>query len=261
MWLDFVRVNSVIWGLTWISVKCIACPWVQNMFISVCLLLFMETSSKPQIQNTRKKRIDWTKGLLGLVTTSSLKTWAHLYIQSQLWSHGESLILPLDYMVFVLWSGLVEIIFDGVHYWVHRAFHTRYLWWIHRIHHKFSWPTSLSTFYMHPLDVMLAYNLPLLVALKLCGGRFWHFQLLCTYLTYQEIGGHAGKKLFPTSSFAQCIWLPRFFGIQLHTEDHDLHHTEHKVNFSKRFSLYDRMFGTYKCGVILETQVSRPRNA
>jgi sterol desaturase/sphingolipid hydroxylase (fatty acid hydroxylase superfamily) len=36
------------------------------------------------------------------------------------------------------------------------------------------------------------------------------------------------------------------FGFALVTADHDLHHTQSKYNYSKRFILWDRVFGTYK---------------
>jgi sterol desaturase/sphingolipid hydroxylase (fatty acid hydroxylase superfamily) len=71
------------------------------------------------------------------------------------------------------------------------------------------------------------------------------FHILTVYLTYQEIAGHLGKAMYPTSSFAQCIWLPRLLGIQLYTEDHDLHHLRLNCNYSKRFSIWDRLFRTY----------------
>lgn len=61
-----------------------------------------------------------------------------------------------------------------------------------------------------------------------------------------EISGHIGKRMHPTSSFSQFIWLPKFFNIELYTEDHDLHHSHNNCNYSKRFSLWDKVFGTHK---------------
>jgi sterol desaturase/sphingolipid hydroxylase (fatty acid hydroxylase superfamily) len=64
------------------------------------------------------------------------------------------------------------------------------------------------------------------------------------YKTMQEIAGHSGKKL-KGSSFIPCIWLPRAFGIELYSQDHELHHKLPAWNFSKRFSLWDKVFGTF----------------
>ena len=34
--------------------------------------------------------------------------------------------------------------------------------------------------------------------------------------------------------------------MELYVEDHDLHHLKGNCNFSKRFSLWDRVFGTFE---------------
>jgi sterol desaturase/sphingolipid hydroxylase (fatty acid hydroxylase superfamily) len=70
--------------------------------------------------------------------------------------------------------------------------------------------------------------------------------IILVYKTFIELSGHTGKKLYPSGSFAQFIWLPKMFGIQLYTEDHNLHHSKGNCNYAKRFSLWDRIFGTYK---------------
>ena len=81
----------------------------------------------------------------------------------------------------------------------------------------------------------------------------WTLRYVTVYITYQEIAGHMGKRLYPTSSFVQCIWIPRFLGIELYVEeDHDLHLAKFVVNYSKRFNLFDRLFGTYESGITNE---------
>jgi sterol desaturase/sphingolipid hydroxylase (fatty acid hydroxylase superfamily) len=65
-----------------------------------------------------------------------------------------------------------------------------------------------------------------------------------TYKTYIEIAGHCGKEI-NTPSFPQFIWIPRFFDMELYTANHDLHHSSNNCNYSKRFSLWDKVFGTY----------------
>jgi sterol desaturase/sphingolipid hydroxylase (fatty acid hydroxylase superfamily) len=69
--------------------------------------------------------------------------------------------------------------------------------------------------------------------------------MISAYKQYTELAGHSGKMLSPASSFPQFIWLPRLFNIQLYAEDHDLHHKVSNCNFAKRFSLWDKVFGTY----------------
>ena len=52
--------------------------------------------------------------------------------------------------------------------------------------------------------------------------------------------------LFP---FLGRHWLQeRGAGIELRAADHQRHHVQGSVNFSKRFSLFDRLFGTWADG-------------
>ena len=61
---------------------------------------------------------------------------------------------------------------------------------------------------------------------------------------YLELCGHSGKDIPKTGSFVQCVWLPRLLGISLYTQDHDAPHRFSNGNFGKRFTLWDRVFGT-----------------
>jgi sterol desaturase/sphingolipid hydroxylase (fatty acid hydroxylase superfamily) len=40
--------------------------------------------------------------------------------------------------------------------------------------------------------------------------------------------------------------LPKWLNIELYCEDHDIHHSVNNCNYSKRFSLWDKVFGTFK---------------
>jgi len=69
------------------------------------------------------------------------------------------------------------------------------------------------------------------------------YNLIIVYKIFLEISGHTGKK-FNSSSFPQFIWLTKIFKIKLITEDHDNHHKKNNCNYSKRFMLWDIVFGT-----------------
>ena len=86
--------------------------------------------------------------------------------------------------------------------------------------------------------------LPALAALAATGRLLDSVTLVWAYKAYVEAAGHAGCESRATS-FPQCVWLPRYLGIALRTADHDAHHGAAAVNFAKRFTLWDRVFGTY----------------
>jgi sterol desaturase/sphingolipid hydroxylase (fatty acid hydroxylase superfamily) len=65
------------------------------------------------------------------------------------------------------------------------------------------------------------------------------------FKTFIEISGHAGT-YNKNSSFNQCIWIPKLFGIELYARDHYIHHEKFDYNYAKRFTIWDKAFGTYK---------------
>jgi len=158
----------------------------------------------------------------------------------------------INYVAFFGISFLFEIIFDFFHYWTHKIIHK--IPWLykitHKIHHKHNYPISITTFYQDPIDLLITNSLPQIITitiLHLCGIYFnlTTFLLITTFKVFVEIFGHSGMK-FNGSSFIQFVWLPRLLGIELTTRDHDFHHYNSKYNFSKRFKLWDIVFGTYK---------------
>jgi sterol desaturase/sphingolipid hydroxylase (fatty acid hydroxylase superfamily) len=153
---------------------------------------------------------------------------------------------------FVPISFIFELLFDFFHYWSHRTLHqNKYLYQVlHKHHHRFSNPIPIITFYQHPVDLLLTNSIPSFLSFfiinKLCKIQISQllFKLIMNYKSFIEISGHCGKET-KTSSFPQFIWLPRYFNIELYTIDHDLHHSSNNCNYSKRFSAWDKCFGTY----------------
>jgi sterol desaturase/sphingolipid hydroxylase (fatty acid hydroxylase superfamily) len=74
----------------------------------------------------------------------------------------------------------------------------------------------------------------------------FQFSLLLVFKSLVEIGGHLGRCLAPSSSCPQFFYLPKWLGIELYVEDHDLHHTHFNCNYAKRFAIWDKLFGTYR---------------
>jgi sterol desaturase/sphingolipid hydroxylase (fatty acid hydroxylase superfamily) len=147
-------------------------------------------------------------------------------------------------LLFIPVSFLFEILFDFFHYWAHRASHAiPWLSHYHHIHHSHVHLEPISAFQHHPIDLFLTNVIPFVltahilpVSATTCLGILWFKALV-------EIGGHCGK-ILKTSSFPQCIWLPRFLGIALYSQHHAEHHRCGHRMFGKRFLLWDRVFGT-----------------
>ncbi len=156
-----------------------------------------------------------------------------------------------DITLFIPLSFAFEIVLDFFHYWSHRILHQCSSLYIilHKKHHKFPHPITILTYYQDPFDLLVSNTFPLLLTLYLFrwyNMTLFQFHLILVFKEYIEISGHCGRVLFPSSCFSQFVWLPRLFGIQLHTEDHDLHHSMLHYNYGKRFSLWDKFFGTFK---------------
>jgi sterol desaturase/sphingolipid hydroxylase (fatty acid hydroxylase superfamily) len=151
---------------------------------------------------------------------------------------------------FVPVSFVFEVVFDFFHYWGHRSLH-HVPWSWHHGHHRHIHLRPQLAFRHHFMDLIITNSLPFLLTLWIfsiiAGYSFslLDIALLISYKIFLEIAGHTGHSSLRTSSFPQCIWLPRALGIELYTNDHNLHHVRPGVNFAKRFTLWDRAFGTY----------------
>lgn len=160
----------------------------------------------------------------------------------------------IDLIMFVPVSFIFELIFDLVHYWSHRLLHSNPLLYqyIHKTHHTHINITPIITYVQHPLDLVLSNVIPSIVAIKLTEQIFSIqmslFLLMCImmYKTYIEILGHTDIKTKRTGSFVQFVWITRLLDIQLFSKHHLIHHSHVMYNFSKRFSLWDKLFGTFK---------------
>lgn len=181
-----------------------------------------------------------------LMTSIFIETSTHYYIISTHKFPTSNLLIEL--CTFIPISFIFELIYDFMHYWIHRYAHTNKILYkyIHKIHHSRTHTTYLDTYYQHPLDLILSNSIPFILSIFLLNNlTYLHFCLITVYKTAVEIAGHTGKKTYPTSSFPQFPWLVKYLNIELYTEDHDLHHRKLNYNFSKRLSIWDKLFNTY----------------
>ncbi len=120
----------------------------------------------------------------------------------------------------------------------------------HKIHHNHNNPTFITTYHHHICDLIISNSIPLYLSLFISNFFFdispYLFFVIYISKIYLELCGHSGKDNKKTGSFVQCIWLPQLLNIELYTNDHYNHHKYNNCNYSKRFSLYDKLFNTYK---------------
>ena len=49
---------------------------------------------------------------------------------------------------------------DLAFYWAHRTLHHRWFYWIHKRHHEYKIPITLSASYTHPIEFIVAGTIP-----------------------------------------------------------------------------------------------------
>jgi sterol desaturase/sphingolipid hydroxylase (fatty acid hydroxylase superfamily) len=224
-----------------------------NVYILFCmyvsrnygLLYFIEyiTQNKKGVEDIPKESYPY-EFHVNICTTTAIETVTHLCMYPM-----NTQSVYKDVVWFVPMSLLFEIVFDFFHYWSHRMVHHTYVYkYIHKKHHTFKHPTAITSFYQDPLDLILTNSLPTLLTMWLIPKMsICQFHWIIVYKNFVEISGHSGKYLRPSCSFPQCIWIVKWLEIELYAEDHDAHHSINGCNYGKRFSLWDKMFGTYRC--------------
>ena len=251
---NFISINTFLFLLAYIEYNIVHDINLFNKFILFVvrnyLLIYMietNTTSKPKINDKETPTELYNHEFnIYVFSSTAVETITYIYIQRNFEFAMDNSVYSI--LTFIPISFLFEICFDFFHYFSHRLLHNKYLYkYLHKTHHTFKHPSAIITFYQHPLDLVLTNSMPTIFTLYLCPKMsYYQFHLIIIYKTFIEISGHCGREMYPTSSFTQCIWLPRIFGIELYTEDHDLHHSKNNCNYAKRFSLWDKIFGTYK---------------
>lgn len=141
-----------------------------------------------------------------------------------------------------------EITFDGFFYLAHRAVHAHPLIYryVHKLHHRHTHDVRLlSSLQMSAPDVLLTHTLPVLAALRLVPLHSGlEFCVAKAYLLFQEFYGHAGV-VHKGRNFGPAPFLAQLVGCELRAVDHQRHHIQASCNFGKRFSLFDRLCGTW----------------
>ena len=125
-----------------------------------------------------------------------------------------------------------------VFYWWHRVRHDSYLLWVvfHQLHHSASRLETITSFYKHPLEIMVNSLFMGSLSYLIMG---LNFEAVAWTILYSSIGEYIYHMNIKTAH-----WMGYFFQ---RPEMHKIHHQEgvHYNNFSD-LPLWDMLFGTYE---------------
>ncbi|MCB2254149.1 sterol desaturase family protein [Pseudomonas chlororaphis] len=188
--------------------------------------------------------------IVQLVDPHILRSGDYLAFFDNLWGArprlGENLALALLY-------GLgVFLLKDFIHYWLHRAFHSRWLWAFHKVHHSAPVLVPATASRVHFVEKIVE-KLAVTAALGLYAGAFWYacggevgrYTLFgVTYLVFIFNGLAANLR-------HSHVWLsfgPWLEHVLNSPAQHQIHHSDAPRHFNKNFainlSLWDWLFGT-----------------
>ena len=144
----------------------------------------------------------------------------------------------LSHLPLAAQAGLIILVTDVLQYWLHRAFHTKWLWPFHAVHHS---PTELdwtATWRIHPVNFVLYDTLAAVVTL-LMGFAPLAFVIVAPFNFFTAALVHANLN-WTFGPFRFVFASPVF---------HRWHHASdpaiHDMNFAPTFPFLDLMFGTY----------------
>ena len=122
---------------------------------------------------------------------------------------------------FLLWAIVTDILF----YSIHRAFHTKYLYHYHSIHHTYRYTYGMGAIYAHPLEFVLSNLFPISAPMILFGMDYEMCNTIVMFATFFTVVISHG-----------CFRLPVL------STSHLYHHLKYKYNFG--FLKTDEIMGT-----------------
>ena len=188
--------------------------------------------------------------VVALVDPYILRSGDYVLFFTNLWGArpelGQNLGLALLY-------GLgVFLVRDFKHYWVHRAFHSRWLWEFHKVHHSAPVMVPVTASRIHFVEKIVERVASLVCVglyaglfYYLCGGEISRYTLFgVTYLVFVFNALAANLR-------HSHVWLsfgPVVERVLNSPAQHQIHHSDAPRHFNKNFgtnlSIWDWMFGT-----------------
>ena len=133
------------------------------------------------------------------------------------------------------------IIEDFGFYWLHRLFHTSYLYKaIHKKHHNYKKTVGIAATYAHPIEFFFVDLAPNGIGRRIFGSKM---HIITSYMLsviriLETTDGHGGYEI-PWSPF-------RLLPLSGSATFHDYHHSHNLGNYGGLFSFWDTVCGTNK---------------
>ena len=188
--------------------------------------------------------------IVGLVDPHVLRSGDYISFFTHLW--GARAQVAQNLPLCLLYGLGVFVVQDFIHYWAHRAFHSRYLWAFHKVHHSAPVLVPATASRVHFVEKIVE-KLTDTVCVGVYAGVFWYA---------------CGGKISPYTLFGVTyvvlilnalaanlrhshVW-PSFCPVVEHVlnspAQHQIHHSDaprhYNRNFGINLSLWDWMFGT-----------------
>jgi sterol desaturase/sphingolipid hydroxylase (fatty acid hydroxylase superfamily) len=188
--------------------------------------------------------------IVALVDPHILRSGDYVQFFTRLWGVREQVS---DHPSIALFYGLGVFVFrDFLHYWIHRAFHSRHLWEFHKVHHSASVLVPATASRIHIVEsiferIVITAGLGAFagVVWYACGGevsRYTLFGVTWLALIINSLGANLRHS---------HVWLsfgPKVEHVLNSPAQHQIHHSDAPRHFNKNFainlSLWDWMFGT-----------------
>lgn len=188
--------------------------------------------------------------IVALVDPHVLRSGDYVQFFTRLWVAREQVS---DHPSIALFYGLGVFLFrDFLHYWIHRVFHSRYLWAFHKVHHSAPVLVPATASRIHIVEsiferIVITAGLGAFagVVWYACGGevsRYTLFGVTWLALIINSLGANLRHS---------HVWLsfgPKVEHVLNSPAQHQIHHSDAPRHFNKNFainlSLWDWMFGT-----------------
>lgn len=188
--------------------------------------------------------------VVALVDPLVLRSGDYVAFFTQAWGAREQVEQHL--LLSLLYGLGVFLVNDFIGYWVHRAFHSKWLWAFHKVHHSAPVLVPATVSRVHFVETIVE-KLATLIGMGAYAGVFWYacggeisrYSLFgVTYLVFIFNALAANLR-------HSHVWLsfgPTLEHVLNSPAQHQIHHSDaphhHNRNFATNLSLWDWMFGT-----------------